>query len=84
MNTENSKTNEPHKFKLTEADKLSLKIPIKIQYWVIQVFIAHGKTLNMHIKTINLKSLLQLEMMNFVFQMDHTIFQTSKIILNTY
>ena len=84
MNTENSKTNEPHKFKLTEADKLSLKIPIKIQSWVIQVFIAQGKTLNRHIQTINLKSLLQLEMMNFVFQMDHTIFQTSKIILNTY
>ena len=27
MNTENSKTNEPHKFRLTLADKLNLKHP---------------------------------------------------------
>ena len=30
MNTENSKTNKPHKFRLTLADKLILKILIKI------------------------------------------------------
>ena len=29
MNTENSKTNEPHKFRLTLADKLDLKDPNK-------------------------------------------------------
>ena len=29
MNTENSKTNEPHKFRLTRADKLNLKDPNK-------------------------------------------------------
>ena len=29
MNTENSKTNDPHKFKLTLADKLNLKDPSK-------------------------------------------------------
>ena len=29
MNTEYSKTNEPHKFRLTLADKLNLKDPIK-------------------------------------------------------
>ena len=29
MNTENSKTNEPHRFKLDLADKLNLKNPIK-------------------------------------------------------
>ena len=29
MNTENSKTNEPHKFKLDLADKLNLKNPNK-------------------------------------------------------
>ena len=27
MNTENSKTNEPHKFRLTLADKLNFKSP---------------------------------------------------------
>ena len=29
MNTENSKTNEPHRFRLTLADKLNLKYPNK-------------------------------------------------------
>ena len=29
MNTENSKTNEPHKFKLNLADKLNFKNPNK-------------------------------------------------------
>ena len=29
MNTENSKTNQPHQFRLTLADKLNLKDPDK-------------------------------------------------------
>ena len=29
MNTENSKTNEPHRFRLTSTDKLNLKDPNK-------------------------------------------------------
>ena len=29
MNTENSKTNEPHRFRLSLADKLNLKNPNK-------------------------------------------------------
>ena len=29
MNTENSNTNEPHRFRLTLADKLNLKDPSK-------------------------------------------------------
>ena len=29
INTENSRTNEPHKFRLTLADKLNLKDPSK-------------------------------------------------------
>ena len=29
MNTKNSKTNEPHRFRLTLADKLNLKDPNK-------------------------------------------------------
>ena len=35
MNSENSKTNEPHKFRLTLADKRNLKDPKKIWHWVI-------------------------------------------------
>ena len=30
MNTENNKTNEPHRFRLSLADKLNFKIPNKI------------------------------------------------------
>ena len=29
MNTENSRTNEPHRFRLTLADKINLKDPSK-------------------------------------------------------
>ena len=32
INTENSETNQPHKFRLTLADKLNLKILIKHGY----------------------------------------------------
>ena len=35
MNTENSKTNETYKFRLTLADKLNLKDPGKIWHWLI-------------------------------------------------
>ena len=35
MNTENSKTNEPYRFRLTLADKLNLKILIKTWHWLI-------------------------------------------------
>ena len=36
-----------------------------------------------NLKSINLKSLLQLGMMNLVYLMDHILFQTFKIILST-
>ena len=38
MNTENSKTSEPHRFKLDLTDKLNLKTPPK-KYGFSQVFI---------------------------------------------
>ena len=39
-------------------------------------------TLNLNIATINLRSLLQHELMNLIYLMDHILFQTFKIILN--
>ena len=59
MNTENSKNNEPHRFRLTLADKLTLKNP-KIWHWLIYIFITLGKILRLHITKINLNSLFQL------------------------
>ena len=35
MNTEDSMKNEPHKFRLTLADKLNLKDPNKDMVWLI-------------------------------------------------
>ena len=45
---------------------LILKIQMKILYWLIKVFITHGKILNLYIETINLEFLFQLGIMNFI------------------
>ena len=68
MNTKNSKTNESYKFFHNFMDKLNLKVQIK-------VLITHGKTLDLHMTTINLKFLPELGMMNLIFLMDHILFQ---------
>ena len=75
MNTENSKTNEPHRFRSSLADKLNLKNPNKnialgnlsiyytwknIKHYHNHATTINFKTLNKHATTINLKFLLQL------------------------
>ena len=82
MKTENYKTNEPHRFRLSLVDKLNVKDHDKIWHW-LKVFITQGKTLSLHIATINLKSLLQLGMINFICLMDLILFQIFKITLST-
>ena len=77
MNTENSKTNELHRFMLALTDKLNLKYPNKN---MTLVFIRYGKILNLHITTINSKYLLQPGIMNLVCLMDHILLRTFKII----
>ena len=60
MNTENSKTNEPHKFRLSLSNKLNLKNPNKnIAFGNLSIYYT-WKTLNQHTATINLNFLLQL------------------------
>ena len=59
MNTKNRKTNKPHRFRLSLADKLNLRDPS-----------THGKTLNQYTTTIYLKFLLQLGMINLICLMD--------------
>ena len=81
MNTENSKTNELHRFMLALTDKLNLKYSNKN---MTLVFIRYGKILNLHITTINSKYLLQPGIMNLVCLMDHILLQTFKIILRTF
>ena len=82
MNTQNSKSNELHKFRLTLADKLNIKDLTKNMALANLVSIPHGKTLNQHTTTINLKVQHQLGMMNLICLMDHILLMTSKITLN--
>ena len=82
MNTENSKTNEPYRFRLTLADKLNLKDLNKNMALTNLTIYYTWKNIKLHITTINLKFLLQLGMMNLICLMDHILFQTFKVILN--
>ena len=71
MNAENSKTNEPDRFRLSLADKCNLKNPNKnIALGNLSIYYTlHGKTLNKHTTTINLKFLLQLGMILLICPM---------------
>ena len=62
---------------------LILKTPKKIFHEVIRVSTTHGKTLNQHITTINLKFLLQLGMIFLICLMVLILLRTFKIILNS-
>ena len=62
MNIENSKTSEPHRFKLDLTDKLNLKIQTKTWLQPIWIFIMLGKTSSQNTTTINLKFQHQLGM----------------------
>ena len=80
MNTENSKTNEPHRFKLDLTDKLNLKNPNKNMALANLSIYCTRKNLN--IKTINLKFQHQLGMILLIYLMVLTQFLIFKIILN--
>ena len=70
MNIENSKTSEPHRFKLDLADKLNLKDPKKnIALANLSIYITRGKTSSQNTATINLKFQLQLRMILLIHQM---------------
>ena len=79
MNTENRKTNEPHKFRLTLSGKINLidmaLANLSINYTRKNIKSAYNKN--------KFKFLLQLGLMNFICLMDHIIFETFKIILDT-
>ena len=79
MNNENSKTIETRRFRLTLGDKLNLNKNMVLANLIICYT---RKTLNLHIKTINLKFLPQLGMMNLICLMDHILLQISKTTLN--
>ena len=82
MNTKNSKTNEPHRFKSDLADKLNLKSPKKNIALVNLIFITHGKTLNLSTTTINLKYLDQLGVKLLIYLIVHILLMIYRITLN--
>ena len=82
MNTENSKTNEPHRFKLDLTDKLNLKNPNKNMVLVIWVFITLGKTSSQNTATINLKFLCQIGMIVLIYLRVLILLMTFKCTLN--
>ena len=73
MNTENSGTNEPHRFKLDLADKLYLRNPNKKMPLANLVFITNGKILSQNTITINLKFLHQLGIILLIYLMVYFI-----------
>ena len=58
MNTEDSKRNEPHRFRLALADKLNLKDPNKNMVLANLGIYYTWKNISLHITRTNLKFLL--------------------------
>ena len=82
MNSKNSKTNEPNRFKYNLIDKLDLKNPNKNMALANLSIYYLGKMLNQLITIISLKYRHQLGMKHLIYLMDCTIYQRYKIILN--
>ena len=75
MNTKNSKTNEPHRFKLDLADKFNLKNPKKNIALVNLSIFYTWKNIKSEYKKINLKYLL-------IYLMVHILLTIYRITLN--
>ena len=83
INTENSKTNEPYRFRLALADKLNFKDPnINMALTNLTIYYT-WKNIKSAYKNSNLKFLLQPEMMNLIYLMDYILYQTFQITLST-
>ena len=82
MNTENSKTNEPHRFKLDLTDKLNLKNPNKNMALTNLSIYYTWKNIKSKTITINLKFLHQHGMILLIYLMVLILLHIFKIILN--
>ena len=80
MNTENSKTNEPHRFRLSLVDKFNLKDTNKNMALANLSIYYIWKNIKSAYKSN--KFLLQLGIMNLIYLMNHILLQTSKTTLN--
>ena len=82
MNSENSKTSEPHRSLLNLAYKINLKRSDMLLYQIL-VCTTDGKIQKNHTET-NLKYQLQHGMKSLIYLMDHILYQILKIVLNLY
>ena len=84
MNTENSKTSQPHRFKLNLTDKLKKKHEKNMALANLSIYYTCTleKTLNQNTTTINLKSQLQLGMILLIYLMVLILLLIFKITLN--
>ena len=82
MNTKNSKTSEPNRFKYDLIDKLDLKNPNKNMALDNLSIYYTWKMLNQLIIIISLKYQRQLGMKHLICLMDCVIYQKYKITLN--
>ena len=82
INTENSKTNEPHRFKLDLTDKYNLKNPNKNMALANLSIYYTGKTSSQNTATINLKSQQQLGMKLLINLIILILLKIFRIILN--
>ena len=72
MNSKNTKTSDLHRLLLSLKDKIDLRRKINILLYQILVFTMHGKILKSHVRTINLKYLLQHGMKNLNYLINHS------------
>ena len=83
MNTENSKTNEPHRFRLDLADKLNLKNSKKnIALVNLSVYYTWKNIKKQNTTTINLRFLHQLGVKLLIYLMVHILLMIYRITLN--
>ena len=82
INTENSKTNEPHRFKLDLTDKYNLKNPNKNMALANFSIYYTGKTSSQNTATINLKFQQQLGMKLLINLIILILLKIFRIILN--
>ena len=82
MNTESSKTSEPHRFKLYLTDKLDMKDPKKNMALANLSIYYTWKNIKSDTTTINLEFLLQLGMILLIYQLALILLHVSKITLN--
>ena len=82
MNTKNSKTSEPCKFRYDLIDKLDLRNPNKNMALANLKIYTLGKMLNQLITIISLKYQHPLGIKHLTCLMDRIVYQKYKIILN--